>query len=145
MSILVGMPDAPVPRHPIFHLSFPVRDLEEAIEFYCGSLGAEIGRRNERNVDCLIFGAQLTLHRDPDTVTSPMPRTRHFGATLPWDQWEPLTTKLLNTCVVVEPPTISYRDQPIEQGKMMVADPSGNFIEIKAYRNPGMVLGSLVD
>ena len=30
---------------PIFHLSFPVRDLEEAIDFYSRRLGAEIGRR----------------------------------------------------------------------------------------------------
>jgi extradiol dioxygenase family protein len=54
-----------------------------------------------------------------------------------------LTSHLHGECVVVEPPTISYEGQPIEQGKMMIADPSGNLIEIKAYRNPERVLGSL--
>ncbi len=128
---------------PIFHLSFPVRDLEEAIDFYSRRLGAEIGRRTDQSVDALMFGAQVTLQNDPSSVSKPMPRTRHFGATLPWGEWESLTSQLLRECVVVEPPTVSYVGQPIEQGKMMIADPSGNLIEIKAYRNPDRVLGSL--
>jgi extradiol dioxygenase family protein len=128
---------------PIFHLSFPVRDLEEAISFYTRRLGAEIGRQNDSYADALLFGAQVTLQNDPMTVSSPMPRTRHFGATLPWDEWESLTARLLEESVVVEPPTISYEGQPIEQGKMMIADPSGNLIEVKAYRHPDQVLGSL--
>jgi extradiol dioxygenase family protein len=128
---------------PIFHLSFPVRDLEEAISFYTRRLGAEIGRQNDFCADALLFGAQVTLQNDPSTVSNPMPRTRHFGATLPWDEWESLTARLLGVSVVVEPPTISYEGQPIEQGKMMIADPSGNLIEIKAYRHPDQVLGSL--
>ncbi len=128
---------------PIFHLSFPVRDLNEAIDFYTLRLGAEIGRRNDSWADVLLFGAQVTLQNDPSTVSRPMPRSRHFGATLPWDEWESLTDRLLGATVVVEPPTISYGGQPIEQGKMMIADPSGNLIEIKTYRNPHRVLGSL--
>jgi uncharacterized protein len=128
---------------PIFHLSFPVRDLKEAISFYTRRLGAEIGRQNDSCADALLFGAQVTLQNDPSTVSNPMPRTRHFGATLPWDEWESLTARLLGVSVVVEPPTISYEGQPIEQGKMMIADPSGNLIEIKAYRHPDQVLGSL--
>jgi extradiol dioxygenase family protein len=42
---------------------------------------------------------------------------------------------------LVEPPRVSYPGEPIEQGKMMMADPSGNLIEIKAYRHPEQVLG----
>jgi hypothetical protein len=129
---------------PIFHLSFPVRDLEKATSFYTRRLGAEIGRQNDSRADALLFGAQVTLQNDPSTVSNPMPRTRHFGATLRWDEWESLTARLLGVSVVVEPPTISYEGQSIEQGKMMIADPSGNLIEIKAYRHPDQVLGSLV-
>ena len=128
---------------PIFHLSFPVRDLEEAIGFYTQRLGAEIGRQNDSCADALLFGAQVTLQNDPATVSRPMPRTRHFGATLLWGEWQSLTGRLLAECVVVEPPTISHVGQPLEQGKMMIADPSGNLIEIKAYRHPDQVLGSL--
>ena len=130
---------------PIFHLSLPVRDLDEAIAFYTRHLGAEIGRRSDTGADALLFGAQVTLQDDPATVSDPMPRTRHFGATLPWEEWEALTGRLLGATLVVEPPTVSYEGEPIEQGKMMIADPSGNLIEVKAYRRPDRVLGPLVD
>jgi len=46
---------------PIFHLSFPVHDLSEAISFYRDELGAEIGRHEPSFADALLFGAQVTL------------------------------------------------------------------------------------
>jgi uncharacterized protein len=130
---------------PVFHLSVPVRDLEEAVVFYGTVLGAAIGRRTEMFADALVFGAQVTLQNDPLHVSAPMPRTRHFGATLAWAEWETVAARLAGSAHVVEAPTISYAGEAIEQGKMLIADPSGNLIEIKAYRHPGEVLGPLVD
>jgi hypothetical protein len=128
---------------PIFHLSLPVRDLDEAVSFYRDQLGAQIGRQTADFADALVFGAQLTLQNDPVSVSDPMPRTRHFGATLPWAEWELVTERLGLSATVVEARTISYAGEPIEQGKMMIQDPSGNLIEIKAYRHPAEVLGPL--
>jgi hypothetical protein len=130
---------------PIFHLSVPVRDLEEAVHFYGSQLGAKIGRRTDEFADALLFGAQVTLQNDPHSVTAPMPRTRHFGATLPWAEWELVASRFTGGPLVTESPTISYEGEPTEQGKMMIVDPSGNLIEIKAYRQPDQVLGPLAD
>lgn len=126
---------------PLFHLSVPVRDLPEAIAFYQSQLGAKIGRHTEHFADAFIFGAQVTLQNDPANVSNPMPRTRHFGATLPWADWERVVVGLQGMANVVEAPVISDAGEPTEQGKMMIADPSGNLIEIKAYRQPDQVLG----
>ena len=128
---------------PIFHLSIPVLDLDESVAFYAEHLGADIGRRTGTFADALVFGAQVTLQDDASGVVRPMPRTRHFGATLPWDEWEALAAHLVEACVVVEPPTVSHEGQEIEQAKLMIADPSGNLIEVKAYRHPDAVLGPL--
>jgi uncharacterized protein len=130
---------------PIFHLSVPVRDLEGAVEFYLTQLGAQIGRHTENFADAFVFGAQVTLQRDPANVSDPMPRTRHFGVTLLWAEWEAVTSGFRGTADVVEDRTIYHAGEPIEQGKMMIKDPSGNLIEIKAYRHPEQVLGPLVD
>ena len=128
---------------PIFHLSLPVRDLQEAVDFYSRDLGAVIGRRTEAFADALVFGGQVTLQNDPSGVTAPMPRTRHFGATLSWDEWEAVAARFAGDPRVVEPPTVSSAGAPTEQAKLMLADPSGNLIEIKAYRRPGEILGPL--
>ncbi len=130
---------------PIFHLSFPVAELREAIDFYTTELGAEIGRRGDAVADVLIFGAQVTLHDDPTSRGTPGQQNRHFGATVDWVDWEALATRCTGAAHVIEPPTISHVGEPIEQGKMMLSDPSGNLVEIKAYRHPTEVLGSLAD
>lgn len=124
----------------IFHLSFPVADLDEALAFYETVLGGVRGRRELEWADIALFGAQLTLQLRPGEVTVPMPRSRHFGATLPWDDWEALVARLSD---FVEQPRIDYRDTDREQAKATVQDPSGNLIEIKAYRHPLAVLGAL--
>jgi len=128
---------------PIVHISFPVRDMAEAVDFYRRELGAEIGRQDPTYTDAFVFGAQVTLQNDPANVTLPMPRSRHFGATLAWTDWENMAARLENSAHLVEPPTVSYHGQSIEQAKLMLADPSGNLIEIKAYRHPDRILGSL--
>jgi extradiol dioxygenase family protein len=130
---------------PIFHLSFPVRDLAEVIRFYTEHLGATIGRRTEAFADALVFGAQVTLQNDPSAVLSPSPRSRHFGATIDWSQWEDYADRFADGPLIIEKPTVSYVGEPIEQGKLMISDPSGNLIEIKAYRNPEVVLGALAE
>lgn len=124
----------------IFHLSFPVRDLDEAVDFYVAKLRAVAGRREERWADLALFGAQITLHHAPSDVTVPMPRTRHFGVTLSWSDWHELTEGLAD---FVEHPAVSHHGSEREQAKALVSDPSGNLIEIKAYRQPEAVLPGL--
>ena len=127
---------------PIFHLSFPVNDLDEAIDFYSRVLGGTVGRREREWADIALFGSQVTLQHAPADVSSPMPRTRHFGATLAWADWERLVATLP---AFVEEPRISYEGTEREQAKAMIADPSGNLIELKAYRHPEAVLGVLAE
>lgn len=128
-------------QRPIFHLSFPVRDLAAAKAFYCDFLGASIGRDNGQWADILLFGHQLTLHHRPAEVLSPELRgVRHFGAILPWHDWEALGAGLQRKGIVfVRPPTISDAGTMEEHGKMLFCDPSDNLIEIKAYRNAAFV------
>ena len=129
----------------IFHLSIPVRDLDEAVAFYRDTFGADVGRRTEAFVDVLVMAAQITLQNDPASVTASMPRTRHFGWTVPWSDWEVIAARLGTTATVIESPTVSYPGEQREQGKLMITDPSGNLIELKAYRHPEAVLGRLAE
>lgn len=132
--------NGPARSAPVFHLSFPVRDLEEGISYYAEMLGAVPGRREHAWADVALFGAQLTLQHVPGDVLDPMPRSRHFGATLSWSAWETLVGTLSD---FVEPPRVDHPGTEREQAKAMVQDPSGNLIELKAYRHPEAVLGDV--
>jgi len=92
-GIAVSRPLGPGHVRPVLHLSIPVRDFDEAVKFHGTRLGAEIGRSTDHVGDAPVSGAQVTLHSDPGTVTSPMPRTRHLGATLQRDGWESVAAR----------------------------------------------------
>jgi len=126
----------------IFHLSFPVRDLDEAIGFYTVHLGARMGRRTEEFADLFLFGAQVTLQNDPQSVIASASRTRHFGATLGWDDWKEMAYRLMHESFVKEGLRMTHCFEPNEQAKIMLADPSDNLIELKTYKNPDKVLGA---
>jgi uncharacterized protein len=128
----------------IFHLSFPVRSLCEAKAFYCTLLGAGVGRDTGEWADLLLFGHQVTLHERPSEVVSPAHRgVRHFGAILPWQEWQALGARLMEQgCTFVMAPTVSMSGTEQEQGKMLLCDPSDNLIEIKAYRNVRALFGT---
>jgi uncharacterized protein len=127
----------------IFHLSFPVRCLAAAKDFYCQALGATVGRDNGEWADILLFGHQVTLHERPSEVLSAEARgVRHFGAILPWEQWQALGLTLIERGYpLLMQPTIAHAGAENEQGKILLCDPSDNLIEIKAYRNASAAIG----
>jgi extradiol dioxygenase family protein len=131
-----------------FHFAFHVTDLASTRRFYGDTLGCAEGRSTEQWVDFDFFGHQLSahVHASPpqplwtgqvDGVTVPMP---HFGAIIPWDAFHALAGRIEAAGVpFIVTPRIRYPGQPGEQATMFFEDPSGNAIEMKAFRNPGDV------
>jgi tRNA(Arg) A34 adenosine deaminase TadA/extradiol dioxygenase family protein len=129
-------------RRPIFHIAFPVLDLKAARDFYVDILDAKVGRVRERWIDIYLFGAQLTLHEQPAQVLpAGQHGVRHFGAVLDWDDWKSLAGRLEKKGVQFKgEPSISGAGTVAEQAKLHLIDPSGNVVEVKAYRNPAIAL-----
>ncbi len=129
---------------PPFHLAFPVRDLAEARSFYGELLECPEGRSSDEWIDFNFFGHQIVAHLSPDecreTATSGVDNhqvpVRHFGAVLSIPSWQVLADKLkaASTKFIIEP-YVRFKDQPGEQATMFFTDPSGNAIEIKAFKD----------
>ena len=131
-----------------FHLAFPVRNLQEAFDFYTGLFGCNIGRSSDQWIDFDFFGHQVVAHLAPEelkeadtnAVDGKQVPVRHFGVVLPWGEWEALADTLRNKGVefVIEP-YIRFQGEVGEQGTMFLLDPSGNALEFKSFKDPGQL------
>jgi extradiol dioxygenase family protein len=122
----------------IFHLSFPVRDLETSARFYVDVLGAKRGRRRERWTDVHLRGHQITLQLRPDEVEDDQ-GSRHFGLVIPWEEWD---TEVQRLSGIAAPRGVkhSFAGTDQEQAKLFLTDPDGYVIELKSYRDPAAAL-----
>ena len=128
----------------LFHLAFPVHDLDAAREFYAGVLECEEGRCSERWIDFNLYGHQIVTHLAPeasgikstnyvDADNVPVP---HFGIVLPMNEWKELADRLKSKGVefLIEP-KIRFAGEVGEQATMFFLDPSGNALEFKGFND----------
>lgn len=134
-------------RNP-FHLAIQVRDVEEARIFFVDHFGCSEGRRSDQWIDLNFFGHQLVCHLNADLKNSdgisaiknyvdgfgvPVP---HFGVVLEMSEWQKLADKLkMKKFSFIIEPYIRFEGKTGEQATMFFSDPSGNAIEIKAFRD----------
>src|SRR5438045_50632 len=130
-----------------FYLSLHVRDLAAARDFYVGLLGCCEGRSTTCWVDFEFFGHQLSLHLGDPAPTQLIGEVEgvrvpllHFGAILGWGEFDALAARLRAAGVAfIIPPQVRFAGAPGEQATMFFLDPSGNAIELKAFRDPSQV------
>lgn len=125
----------------LFHLAFPVHNLDEARKFYGEILECEEGRSSEHWIDFNLFGHQIVAHladnsgivhrNKVDSKNVPVP---HFGIVLTMEEFDKLAAKLKAKGVnfVIEPYT-RFKGEVGEQSTMFFLDPSGNALEFKAF------------
>ena len=128
----------------LFHLAFPVHDLEAARKFYGGVLECEEGRSSECWIDFNLYGHQIVTHLAPDGagvkatnhVDADHVPVPHFGIVLPMNEWRELAEKLRAKGVefIIEP-KIRFEDEVGEQATMFFLDPSGNALEFKGFKD----------
>lgn len=132
----------------LFHLAFPVHDLDAAREFYGGVLECDEARSSECWVDFNLYGHQIVTHLAPefkrqdvsngvDADAVPIP---HFGIVLQMDDWKALADKLKSKGVefIIEP-KIRFAGEIGEQATMFFLDPSGNALEFKGFKDFSLV------
>ena len=126
----------------LFHLAFPVKDLEESRKFYGEVLGCEEGRSSDEWIDFNLFGHQIVAHLAPeaagirhrnevDADHVPVP---HFGIVLSMENFKAFAERLKTGGVefIIEP-KIRFAGEVGEQATMFFLDPSGNALEFKGF------------
>lgn len=131
-----------------FHLAFPVKDINETLIFYRDVLGCETGRSSDQWIDFNFWGHQVVAHLSPDDagksnsneVDGHKVPVKHFGVILDWDDWHKLADRLKGKDIkFIIDPYIRFKEKPGEQATMFFADPSGNALEFKAFRDESQI------
>jgi uncharacterized protein len=132
----------------LFHLAFPVHNLDEARKFYGEILECEEGRSSPMWIDFNLFGHQIVAHlaensgvvhrNEVDADHVPVP---HFGIVLPMNEFAGFADKLKSKGVefIIEP-KIRFAGEVGEQATMFFLDPSGNALEFKAFADFSQVV-----
>ncbi len=128
----------------IFHLAFPVTDIEQTIAFYVDGLGCKMGRESRHALILNLYGHQLVAHVTKEPL---IPQKgiypRHFGLVFTSEaDWEALLLR-------VEERQLSFYEQPkrrfpgevTEHRTFFLQDPFYNLIEFKFYCHAEAVFG----
>ncbi len=128
----------------IFHLAFPVTDLEEAKRFYVDGLGCGLGRESAQAVTLELVGHQLVAHltKAPAEAQKGI-YPRHFGLVFTDEaDWQALADRAnAKGLTFYQAPRRRHQGTKIEHRTFFLEDPFHNLLEFKFYLHDSAIFG----
>lgn len=128
----------------VFHVAFPIHDIDETLRFYVDGLGCTVGRRSAHAVTLGLAGHQLVGHLVPE----PLPRQqgiypRHFGLVfLSQLEWQSMVDHAkAKGLTFYQQPRVRFPGTRIEHRTFFLEDPSHNLLEFKHYTYESAMFG----
>ena len=128
----------------LFHLAFPIHDLDAAIRFYVDGLGCTVGRRTKQALTLGLAGHQLVAHVVPDLPSKQQGiYPRHFGLIfLSQEDWQALADRAkAKGLSFYQQPRVRFLGTRIEHRTFFLEDPSHNLLEFKQYTHESAIFG----
>jgi hypothetical protein len=128
----------------IFHLAFPVTDINKTKAFYVDGLGCKVGRQNNNSVILNLMGNQIVAH-----VTKELLKPqggiypRHFGLIFTAEaDWETLLKQAQEKNLsFYQEPKRRFVGLPTEHRTFFLEDPFYNILEFKYYCHQDAIFG----
>lgn len=128
----------------IFHLSFPIRNIQDTRRFYVDGLGCEVGRESKGSMILNLGGHQLVAHVVTEAIaTQKGIYPRHFGLTFETEEeWEMMLARAKEKELSFhQQPKHRFKGERIEHRTFFLTDPFHNLLEFKYYVYPSAVFG----
>jgi extradiol dioxygenase family protein len=128
----------------LFHLAFPIHDVEATLRFYVDGLGCTVGRRTKQALTLGLAGHQLVAHVVPDQPSKQKGiYPRHFGLIfLSEQEWQALADRAkANGLSFYQQPRVRFPRTRIEHRTFFLEDPSQNLLEFKHYTYESAIFG----
>jgi extradiol dioxygenase family protein len=128
----------------LFHLAFPVTDLDEAKRFYVEGLGCELGRESAKSLILGFLGHQIVAQLS----TEPPPKQkgiypRHFGLVFTSEEdWQALADLAKSKGLkFYQHPRTRFAGTRLEHLTFFLEDPFHNLLEFKHYKYDSAIFG----
>lgn len=128
----------------LFHLAFPINDIEQTKEYYGNKLGCEIGRESGNAVILNLYGHQLVAHLTKEPLTPQKGiYPRHFGLVFTSEaDWEAMRERVEQRQLsFYEKPWLRFPGELTEHRTFFLQDPFYNLMEFKFYRHSEAIFG----
>ncbi len=130
--------------NPLFHLTFPVSNLEEAKRFYVDGLDCKLGRESPSAITLELRGHQIIAHLtaqalEPQRGIYP----RHFGLVFSSEEeWQALADRAKEKGLrFYQQPRRRFPGTRLEHATFFLEDPSHNLLEFKYYQYDSAIFG----
>ena len=127
----------------LFHLAFPITDLEAAKKFYVEGLGCTLGRETDSAVILGLADHQIVAHLVKESVAQKGVYPRHFGLIFTDEKdWQTLADRAkARGLKFYQEPRRRYEGRPTEHRTFFLEDPSHNLLEFKYYMHESAIFG----
>lgn len=128
----------------LFHLAFPVHDLDEAKRFYVEGLGCKLGRESSSAVTLELGGHQIVAQLTSQPLAPQKGiYPRHFGLIfLSEKDWQDVADRAKAKGLrFYQEPRRRYVGTRIEHATFFLEDPSHNLLEFKHYKYDSAIFG----
>ena len=127
----------------LFHLAFPMTDLEATKKFYVEGLGCTLGREADSAVILGLAGHQIVAHLVKESVAQKGVYPRHFGLIFTDEKdWQTLVDRAkARSLKFYQEPRRRYEGRPTEHRTFFLEDPSHNLLEFKYYVHESAIFG----
>ena len=128
----------------LFHLAFPVSDLQKAKRFYVDGLGCTLGRESSSAITLDLRGHQIVAHLTTEALQQQKGiYPRHFGLIFTSEEdWQALADRAKEKGLrFYQQPRRRFLGTRLEHGTFILQDPSYNLLEFKHYKYSSAIFG----
>jgi extradiol dioxygenase family protein len=128
----------------LFHLAFPVTDLEDAKRFYVEGLGCELGRQSANSIILGLQGHQIVAQLTSQPVSQQKGiYPRHFGLVFTSEEdWQALADRAKTKGLkFYQHPRKRFVGTRLEHSTFFLEDPFHNLLEFKHYTYDSAIFG----
>ena len=128
----------------LFHLAFPIKNIEETKRFYIEGLGCELGRESKVALTLNLAGNQIVAQMTTEFLGKPKSiYPRHFGLVFTSkEDWQAMANRAKeNGLLFYQEPRTRFSDSRLEHHTFFLEDPAHNLLEFKHYTNESAIFG----